>query len=253
MALALILGATLPAGTRAASASACRVRDAGTGAVFASFGGAVVAAAPGATLVVRGRCVGPTVDVVVPLAVRGIRVGGPRRDSGPARIVAADRGPAIRVDPSVDALRIAPSVDVLGGIVIGTEVGRVPQEHRAPWPARVSVRMVRACSVGGVRADLAGVVASAEVGSDIAFLGRCPGPVLIERDMSIHGIRIGASSASSGRDGRLVVRRTDSGRPSIRLPGNGPAIVVDAAVAALELSAVRIDDGFEIRGDASSG
>lgn len=252
-ALVLVLGAALPAVADAAAASACRVRDSGTGAVFTSLNGAVAAAAPDAQLVVRGRCVGPTVEVVVPLVIRGVRAVGPGRDSGPARIVAADRRPAMRIDPSVDALTIAASVDVHGGIVIGGEAGPVPQEPGAPWPPRVGVHMVRACSIRRVRTNLADVVASSGMGSVVSFHGRCAGPVLIARDLSLRGSRMGASSATSDRRGRLVVRRTDSGRSAIRLGGVDPAIVVDAAVTALELSAFRIDDGFEIRSDATAG
>ncbi len=233
-------------GAQAAQPTACHVRNADTGAIYSSFGQAVAVAAPGAELVVRGTCVSGTTVIGAPIVLRGIRRGVGVYDTGPARVMAGTRGPALRIDPAVDALDIDQSLTIVGGVVIGAGPRRVAKEAGMSWSHRGRVHFVRRCDVLGGDADLASVVVSSSAGSRVSFLGRCQGPLVIDAAITIVGSRLATSVARDSHGAPIVVGGTDTGRPSVRRPGPEPAIIVSPAVDSLRLVAFRIHDGLRI-------
>lgn len=262
-AAAALLAVMLPvAATTAVSPTTCVVRNVDAGSVHRSFQRAVWRARPGAQLVVKGTCMG-TAIVRKPLSIRGALAQG--NEGGRPRLVSKGARPAIVIDPAVDALDIAPSVTVSGGIVIG-QVDRwragakLAQEDPSPWagpdgidhdlPRVASWTIRRACDVSSDGSSLSSAAASAADGSRLVFFGICPGPVAISTELEILASRWTASSLRPDTSGRGTIDRSDSGRPAIRRPGLEPAIVVDPAVDELILGGFRVHDGFRIGADA---
>ena len=254
-----LLAVMLPvAATTAVSPTTCVVRNVDAGSVHRSLQRAIWRPRPGARLVVRGTCVG-TAIVRKPLSISGARAGS--SEGGRARLVSTGARPAIVIDPALDALDIAPSVTVSGGIVIGQVArwkagAKLGQEDVSPWtgsdgidhdlPLVRSWTFRRACDVWSDGASLAAAAASAADGSHLVFYGICPGPVAIGTELEILGSRLTTSSQRPDPSGRGIIDRSDSGRPAIRRPGMDPAIVVDPGVDELILGGFRVHDGFRI-------